>query len=169
MFNAHTKWSSLWNFSKHHLNQVLDSEERILSYHAKPMKGLFYFSFLNGKKDRCCDIFPHVRPLTPKKNLVGTNKYQLILPVSSVDLISAGTWLSTGCWEGTAFSVGFGRTGTPDGTSAARSGGWSFPTSVVACYEALPSLFSRKRINMKLPVHKINKSPPDLHMTVAFQ
>ena len=53
------------------------------------------------------------------------------LPVTAAELLPALRWFPVQSCEG-AFSGRSGRTVEPDGTKAARSGGWSFPTGGLA-------------------------------------
>ena len=54
------------------------------------------------------------------------------LPVIAAELLSALRWFPVESCEEGAFSGRSGRTVEPDGTKAARSGGWSFPTGGLA-------------------------------------
>lgn len=54
------------------------------------------------------------------------------VPVGAMDFLSTEIEFSIEPCEATSFSAGSGRTVEPDGTKAARSGGWSFPTGGLA-------------------------------------
>lgn len=60
------------------------------------------------------------------------SKIKFWVPAVAVDFLSAETGVSAWPCKGTAFSAGSDRMVEPDGTKAARSGGWSFPTGGLA-------------------------------------
>lgn len=93
----------------------------------------------------------------------------IIVPATTFDLISAATWFFTGATEDAVLSRLSGRIGTSDGTRAARSGGWSFPTGGLA-YKRLKS-FPFKLV-VSYQKHALKQLdviiPPDQHRLVAF-
>lgn len=56
-----------------------------------------------------------------------------MLPATALDFLSVTPWFSLESGREDTFSGVSGRRAEPDGTSPARSGGWSFPTEGLAC------------------------------------
>lgn len=63
---------------------------------------------------------------------MSTDEHGANLPVAAFELLFALTWLPPALCTADACSGRSGRTVEPDGTKAARSGGWSFPTAGLA-------------------------------------
>lgn len=58
------------------------------------------------------------------------------IPVTAAGLLLMGTWFCSATWAESAFTGRSDRMGASDGTRAARSGGWSFPTGGLAYNKA---------------------------------